>query len=88
MIILLYNFVHFPPSTSLLDAVDFLVSTLCGMQTEILNLFSIFHNMAAVVPSSSVAENNDDTDSTENTDDSLLAYLSAGCHKDFWMVQG
>lgn len=63
-------------------------ATLHGMQTELSNLTSIVTNLLAVHSSSSPAEYDDDSNSTGNTYDSILAYLNAGKHLDFYLGWG
>ena len=58
------------------------------MQTEILNLSLVVGNLSAVHSSSSFADYENDTNSTGNTDDSVMAYLTAGKRSDFYLGRG
>ena len=77
----------FPPSTTA-NVKDLLVLTLCGMQTELSNLSSVVSNLSAIHSSSSTADNDDDTNLTGNTDDSVLAYFDASKCLDFYLGWG
>ena len=72
-----------PPDTN-----DLFISTLQSMQTEISNLSSVVGHLLAVRSSSSPADTDDNTNSTGNTNDSLLAYLSADRRLDFYLRWG
>ena len=72
-----------PPDTN-----DLLISILQIMQTEISNLLSVVGNLSVVRSSSSPADTDNNTNSTGNTDDSVLAYLSADRRSDFYLCCG
>ena len=67
---------------------DLLISALQSIQTEISNLSSVVGNLSAVRSSSSPADTDDNTNSTGNTNDSVLAYLSADWRSNFYLRWG
>lgn len=79
-----------PLSSSSLEAMDVLVSTLCGMQKEmpkmslgISSLSSVVCDLVTAGHSASVEEIDGDTDSTGNTDESIVSFLNSEHCQDF-----